>query len=119
MNNIQGLVTELKQLNVEIKRLSKKTSELRKQSKAVESQIVEYLKHKEQPGLKYNDTAIILETKSARTTKKKADMETDAIEILERHGIDNADSVLKEILDARKGDEIEKQKIKLKPIKKF
>jgi hypothetical protein len=46
-------------------------------------------------------------------------METDAIEILERHGIDNPDSVLKEILDARKGHEIEKQKIKLKPIKKF
>jgi hypothetical protein len=114
---IQGLVTELKDLNTEIKRMSRQISELRKQKAGVEEQIVNYLNEKEQPGLKYNDTAIILEKKSLRSAKKKSEADIEAVQILENHGIENPQEVLKEILNSRKGEEFEREKIKLKLLK--
>ena len=111
-------VSELQNLNIELKRIKKTSSELRKKIKIVESNIMEYLKEKQQPGVKYHDTAIVIENKSKRTSKPKKDKEEDALRILEEYGIRDSKNVLEQILDARKGDEIEINKLKIKKIKK-
>ena len=114
---IKSYVNELNQINAEIKHISSHLRNLRKKSKEVEENIIMYLRQKEQPGLKYNGTAIIVESKPKRATKKKVEMERDTLRVLEEHGIEDPQSVLQEIIDARRGQETEQDKIKIKKLK--
>lgn len=115
--SIQGDITELNNVNNEIKRLSLELKKLRNQSKNIELRIVNFLKEKEQPGVKYQGKAIILESKEKYVKKKKNEQETDALEVISRFNIPEPEKVLKEILDARKGDVTEISKLKIKKIK--
>jgi len=115
--SIQHYINEIKNLNIELKRLNKSAAIIRKNIKEAEKNIIEFLREKEQPGVKYQDFAVILENKPKRASKKKKDIEEDSIRILEDYGIPNPKSVLFEILEARKGEEIDSQKIKIKKLK--
>jgi hypothetical protein len=117
--SIQGSVNELKQLYAEIKLRSKELRKLREQSKRVEDGIISFLKEKEHLGVKYQDIAIVLDNKTKRTYKKKTEKESDAIRVLEEHGVRSPKRVLSEINNAQKGDEIVQQKIKLEKIEKL
>lgn len=113
---IKGDVHELNQLNAEIKRLLARTKNLRAQAKQVEQRIIDYLNEKEQPGIKYSGTAIVVENKPKRVSKKKTEREEDAIRILQYHGVNNATDVLEELLEARRGDPVNHQRIKIKKL---
>ena len=101
--SIQAYVTELENLNIESKRLKNCLLELRKKIKIVENNIMLYLQEKQQPGVKYHNTAIIIENKSKRTVKPKKDKEDDALRILEEYGIKDSRNVLEQILEDGKG----------------
>ena len=116
--SIVNYVNELKNINAEIKRLTQQTTVLRKRAKTVEQNIIEFLNEKDQHGVKFQDTAIVVETKPKWTYKGKKDKDEDSIRILEEHGISNPRDVLDELFKARKGDEIESKKIKITKIKK-
>ena len=102
--SIQAYVSELQNLNIELKRIRQTSTDLRKKIKNVESNIMEYLKEKQQPGVKYHDTAIIIENKSKRITKPSKDKEYDSLRVLEEYGIRDAKNVLEQILESRKGE---------------
>ena len=61
--SIQNYVTELKEINTEIKRLKGVSSELKKRAMKLEKDIISYLNEKNIPGVKDKDTAIIIENK--------------------------------------------------------
>jgi hypothetical protein len=107
-------VNELNNLTQEIKRLSRELKLLRKKAKEAEARIVDYLKVKETPGVKFQGKALILQNKESHTKKKKIEQEMDALQVLSKYNIDNPQEVLKEILQARKGNATEVQKIKIK-----
>jgi hypothetical protein len=109
-------VEELKKVNTEIKRLNLQTKTLRKTSKEIELRILDFLYEKKQSGLKHQGTAITVENKQKRPCKRGKDKENDAIGVLESHGISNAQKVLLEILDARRGDEIEHKSLRIKKL---
>jgi predicted patatin/cPLA2 family phospholipase len=115
--SIKGDVNELKQLNEEIKRLKSQLKELRKYAKNAEERIITYLNEKQQFGVKHQNTAIVVETKSKRLLKKNKEKNEDAIKILRNHGIDNAKEVLEEVLNARRGEETEISAVKIRNIK--
>jgi len=115
--SIKGDVNELKNINTEIKQLTARTRSLRQKAKSAEARILNYLKEKEQPGVKYNGTAVVIETKTKRASKKAKDREGDALQVLKDHGIHNARDVLDEILEARKGESVPNHKIKIKKLK--
>jgi predicted RNase H-like nuclease (RuvC/YqgF family) len=115
--SIQGKVNELKSIQNELTSIRKQTSGLRQRAKQLEQEIKDYLDAKDQPGLKYKGLAIIRETKPKHKTKKKADQKSDAIYVLEQHGIDDPEKVLEEILTARKGSPTEQTKLKFKKYK--
>ena len=110
--SIKNDILELNQINAEIKRLYTETRVLRKRSKNIEERILEYLKTKDQPGLKYNNTAIIVENKDRVIPKKKSDSEHDIIQVLRNNGVDDPVSVFKQITEAKKGETVEKRKLK-------
>jgi hypothetical protein len=118
MTSIVNYVNELRSINTEIKRLVKETSVLRKRAKVIEQNIVNFLDEKDQPGVKFQDTAIVLETKQKYTYKGKKDKEEDSLRILEEYGISNGKEVLDQLKRAGKGSEIESKKIKITKLKK-
>lgn len=114
--SISSDIKELNSLKAEIKRLSGKLKTLRKREREVETNIVEYLKYKQQPGVKYDGNAVLLENKTKKKTKKKAEYQNDSIEILRRNGISNPEEVFNELLEAKIAEESEVNKLKFKKI---
>jgi hypothetical protein len=108
---IQENVRILTEINKEISRLSKELAKLRKQSKAVNKEITDYIISKEQVGVKYDGNAFIVDKKTKPITKPKKLKEQSYIEIAEKYGIDNPQEFLKEFLNAGK---LEKEVTKLK-----
>ena len=115
--SIQGKVNELNSIKNELKSLRIRSAILRKNSKKIEEEIDSYLDMKDQPGLKYKGTAIIRETATKRRIKKKGEQRSDAIYVLEQHGIEQPEKVLDEILESRRGSPTEHKKLKFKKIK--
>lgn len=116
--SIQGKVNELNSIKGELKSLRIRGAALRKRAKQIEDEIDEYLELKDQPGLKYKGTAIIREVATKRRIKKKDEQKSDAIYVLERHGINSPEKVLEELLESRRGSPTEHRKLKFKTIKK-
>lgn len=112
--SIKSDVTELESIKNELKRLNLQRKELLKKCKTVEKRIFDYLKAKDQPGLKHQGTAILLEQKEVRPAKKKKDINTCAITILEKYGIKNPEKALNEIIESRKSDPVKKEKLTIK-----
>jgi hypothetical protein len=115
--SIISYINELQSINLAVAKNNKENSNLRKRKKVIENQITEYLDSKEQPGVKFQDKAIVVDKTTKWSYKNKKDKEEDSIRILEEHGISNAKEVLEELLKVRKGDETETKKIKIKKIK--
>ena len=110
-------VNELQNLNIEIKRLVTETSKFRKRSKELEKIIEDFLNEKEQPGVKFGDVAIVIEKKPKFSTKSKKDKLEDSLKVLSEYGIDDPNEALDRLERAKKGDEFEHSKIRVKKLK--
>lgn len=115
--SIQGYVVELQRLKIELKNLNTKRRVLLKQVKDIEAKISAFLKEKDQPGVKYQGTAIILEQKEKPVKKKNKDRDSDAISVLKNYGIDDAENVFKKLMEARKGALEVKETLKITNLK--
>lgn len=116
--SIVNFINELQSIYIAIAKNNKDNASLRKRSKLIEQNIAEYLESKDQPGVKFQDTAVVIDKRPKWSYKSKKNTEEDSLKILEEYGISNPKEVLDELLKARKGDEIETKKIKIKKIKK-
>lgn len=117
--SIQSDVNELQLIKNELKDLGVRARALRLRAKAIEHRIVEYLASKDQPGIKYKGIAIVVEKKPKRVAKKKQDQDDDALAVLRNTGLDSsqAEKILREILEARRGASEDMSKLKFKPLK--
>jgi hypothetical protein len=115
--SISSNVRELGNVKAEIKRLSSTLKLLRQKSKEIEHEIIHYLEAKKQPGVKFQGQAIVMEQISKRLSKKKSDRESASILVLQDHGIHDAERVLNELLEARKGSPKDVRKLRIKKLK--
>lgn len=102
--SIQSDLNELDKLEIEIQNLQKRLYEFRKQKKIVEQRVIDFLKHQETQGIRYNNRAILLETKNFRNKKNKTEKLNDISSVLRKHGIKNSEDLISEILDAQRGN---------------
>jgi hypothetical protein len=117
MSTIKGYVTELQQLNHEIKIQLKNLRDLRGKVNQIETYIQQYLISKQQNGLKYNGTAILLDNNEKPKRKKQKDITNDSINILKKYDIENPEQLLSELTKIKKGSPEKKVKLKLKKYK--
>lgn len=117
MSTIVSYINELQSINKAISENNKKNASLRKRAKHIEKEIAEYLEEKDQPGVKFQNVAIVVEKKPKWTTKKKKDREEDSLRILEDYGVTESRAALEDLMRVRKGEEFEDKKIKIKKIK--
>jgi hypothetical protein len=115
--SIKSDVLELESIKAEIKSLNEKRKKLKEKEKIVEKRISEFLKAKEQPGVKHQGTAIILEEKELPAPKKAKERDNDAMSVLQKYGIKDTQKVLKEVMEARKGEIVTKETLRIKKYK--
>ena len=117
--SIQGELNEIYQINQEMKRLNVELKELRKRKKELEKAVSTYIKANELPGIKHNGTAILIDEKVTRAPRSIKDRDMDTLRVLKDSGISNPEEVWSKIQEARKGQEIIVDKLKIKkPIRK-
>jgi hypothetical protein len=120
MAAIRSQVQEWKRLDVVIKSKEKELKGIRKQRKIYMNAIQEYLETTNQPGVKCGDIAIYrVEKTKIRPGKKQEDKEDDGVSVLRTYGIDNPRDVMKEIIEAMKGEEITESKLVLETVDKY
>lgn len=112
--SIKADVQELAQIRLEIKSLNERKKKLREREKIIENKISDYLRLKDQPGVKDRGTAVIMEEKEVRAPKKARDRDADALFILEKYGVTQTEKALEELLEARRGQIVNTQKLKIK-----
>lgn len=111
---IKGYITELKLLKTEIKTTQTRLRSLKNKAKKVEQHICNYLKSKNEPGVRYDGVALILDEKEGRCRKKKNDQLRDSLEVLRRHGISDPQRALDELLESRRGNSQVNTKLMIK-----
>ena len=117
--SIRAYVDELDTINKEISANNARNRNLRRRLKEVERNITEYLRAKDQNGLKYNGEAIILERKERRPAKNKKSKQEDLINLLRDLGVDDPIEAYDRVVDVQRGDPIEKFNLKVKNLNKF
>lgn len=115
--SIKADVQELESIRSEIKLLNIRRKKLKEKEKEVETRIAEFLRARDQIGLKHQGTAILIETKETNVKKKQKEQLSDTMEILKKHGVEDAQKVWEEILEARKGEKTTKEKLLVQKIK--
>lgn len=116
---IASFITELKNINIEIKNRKEQLFKFKKRKEEIEKTIQDFLVEKDQPGVKYNGTAVVLEEKIRRIRKSKEEKNNDCINVLKHYNISNADKIYNEIISASKGVEETKKAVKISNINKF
>lgn len=114
--SIQSYVNELESIKIELKSLNEKRRKLKTREHELENNIADFLKSKDQVGVKYQGSKIILEQKEKRVNKKNKDKDMDAINVLLNYGLNDPQKVLNEILEARKGEKVQTDKLKIQKI---
>ena len=117
MADIKGNLVELHHIEKEIQRLTKELKTFRSRKKELEETILSFIKDTKQPGIKYKGIAIVPKTKNKRRYKKKSEKEKDGAYVLEKYGIQNSDKILKELVEAMKGEEEFVEKLKVSRIR--
>lgn len=102
--SIQHDLDELNKLNIEIQRLQNIIQEYRKQKKLIEDRVKDFLRHQESQGVRYQDQAVLLESRDFRNKKRKTEKINDIASVLQKHGIQKSDTLLKDILEAQRGE---------------
>jgi hypothetical protein len=109
-------VTELDEINRELKVLRDRSRVLSIRKKAIEKKLVKVLDERNEPGMKYRDITIIAEEKGKHAPIKKKERVSKGVHVLEKHGIRDAEKVLKELVTEMKGDKIVEKVVKLRKI---
>lgn len=116
--SIQTYLTELDNLNIEINRINKNLYEFRKRRKIIEDKIIEFLKNQETHGVKFNDKAILLQTKNGRQRKKKDDKLNDIQNVLKKYDIRVNNSLVNDIIESQRGATVSNESLKIVNSKK-
>jgi hypothetical protein len=98
-------MSELKNINVELKRLGQQMKILKTKKKEIEENIADYLREMESEAARYKNMIVISKEKKHRIKKNKVERENELSSILQKAGIHNTDKVLHEIKEALKGKE--------------
>lgn len=117
MSQIKRDISELEQLDSEIKRLSKQLRQLRVRRNMVEERIVNFLKEHDLPGVKHQEVAVVAQDRQKRPYKKKSQKYADGEYILRDYGIRNPGQALQEILEAMRGVPENKTHVKVRNIR--
>ncbi len=117
VSRIKSDVTELKNIEKEIKRLNDLLKPLRNRKREIEEEVLKYMESTGEKGLsaiKMNDVEVVAVEKKVRERLKKDEKEQKAIQVLHQNGVVNARRAFKDLQEMMKGKECTEHKLKIK-----
>jgi seryl-tRNA synthetase len=111
--SIQADLDELSNIDYEIKRLKATLQSMKQQRDTVEQRVIQFLKSQEQPGVRYQGKAVLLDVKKRTHRKKKLEKEADMASVLKDYGVRDAEHALRAILNVQRGNAVEADTIKI------
>ena len=115
--SIKGYIDELEILKKEISRNNARNRSLHKRIHVIEQEIAQYLRAKEQAGVKYRGRTVVLQTKERRPPKQRSQKKQDVMELLENLGISDPQQAYEQLMDAQRGDPVERESVKISKMK--
>lgn len=112
--SIREKLVELDRIKQEIKNLNLKRRTLLNRQKEIYVLIDDFLKEKDQPGMRYNGKAIILSTKQVNKRLPPKDKDKNVLDLLQKYNISDPERMLEELKESMKGEAIIKREIKIK-----
>jgi len=116
--SIKNYVDELSRLQAEIKQNNIRNKGLRKRSQELEANISDYLRSKDQNGLKYNGQAIIMENTEKRPAKPRKDKQEDIKLLLQTLGVEDPEKAYHQLQEVQKGTPVSHQKLTIRSLPK-
>ena len=113
--SIKSDIEELNNIDAEIKRYLTNINKLRGAKKACEQRVTSYLKEKDLPGVKHQDTIIRLDTKPKNVVRNKESRNSAIYGILLEAGVPNPNNLLEKITSASK-DVKQQEKIRINKV---
>jgi hypothetical protein len=110
--SIKSYLNELETIKLEIKNNNKRNKILKNRVKIIESNISDYLKCRDQNGLKYNGKTLLLENREKRKRKKEKDKKNDLLLLLKNLGINDTEKIYSKIIESQKGEIFENDVLK-------
>lgn len=101
--SIQSDIDELNNINIEINRYQQLIKEYKKQKIIIENRVINFLQSQDTHGVRYNNKAVVLENKEYRNKKKKTEKFKDIASVLQSHGVNINETLIKDIINAQKG----------------
>ena len=112
MSSIKSCISEINEIDIELKRTQEHAKKLRAHKKKLEQQIQEYMKETENPGFRVGSTAVVLQKQTRRNRKPKKETFEDVKSTLQSAGIYD-DDLVKKLIDQTRGKEVEKASLKI------
>lgn len=114
---IKNYFDELSNIKSEIIRNNQRNKLLKKRAVELERHILEYLKEKDQQGVKYQGKAIVVKTQEKFKQNKKIKEEL-GVSFFRDLGVRDPEAAYRQLQEVQKGEPVEKQTLKFKNLKK-
>lgn len=115
--SLKAYLEELDAIKNELKALTLRRKKLNTRKQQIEDYVKEFLREKDQPGVKHNGVAYRLNENPKRQAKKKHEQHSQSIDVLKKYGVQDSEKLLEELIEARRGYLIPSDKLEIKPIK--
>jgi hypothetical protein len=113
MATIKEYVQEFELIDKELKRLNGEIRKLRNRRKECQTHILKYIEDNNHPGIKFNQTVIIPKSRKTRKRGTKTECQERVHSVLNKYNIRGNETMIKDILEAYKGEEQTSQNIQI------
>ena len=113
MEEARAQLRELEGIQIETDSLKKRLKTLSNREKVLRGQLEQYCIETRKPGVRYNNTVVMLETREVRARKKKAEQRASQVQVLRARGINADDSLINALEEARRGEAVETQRLRV------
>ena len=117
-SDIARYLDEIENIKYEISRFKQGIKKLKDRQKIIEDELQKYIREKNQPGFKYNNTIVTLDSRNKIKRKTKKQKQEDQVAALRNLGISNPNEVIQALNKSGKGNIVEYESVKIKNLKK-
>lgn len=116
-SDIARYIDEIENIKYEISRFRQGIKKLKDRQKTIENELQKYIREKNQPGFKYNNTIVTLDNRNKLKRKTKKQKQEDQIQALKTLGISNPNEVIQALNKSGKGNVIKYEAVKIRNLK--
>ena len=115
--SIKEYVIDLERVDIELKNLRVKVKMLNAKRAEILKNITAYCQAKNQPGIKFNGKAIVVQEKETTKIRRDKGLSEDELNLLKEEGVKSPEKLYEKLKQVRKGETVVKTGVKITKIK--